>query len=47
MNKRSKRLMDNIHVIAETTLTVEQEPHVLILPGLHSISLQNRTKLKK
>ena len=37
--------MDNIHVVKETTLTVEKKPLVLVLPYLGSISLQ--TKLKK
>ena len=39
--------MDNIHVVKETTLTVEKEPLVLVLPYFDSISLQTRTKLKK
>ena len=39
--------MDNIHVVKETTLTVEKKPLVLVLPYLGSISLQTRTKLKK
>ena len=38
--------MDNIHVVKETTLTVEKKPLVLVLPYLGSISLQTRTKLK-
>ena len=47
MNKCFKRLIDNIHVVKETTLTVEKKLHVLILPDLASIFLQTRTKLKK
>ena len=39
--------MDNIHVVKETTLTVEKKPLVLVLPYFGSISLQTRTKLKK
>ena len=39
--------MDNIHVVKETTLTVEKKPLVLVLPYLGSLSLQTRTKLKK
>ena len=39
--------MENIHVVKETTLTVEKEHLVLVLPYLSSISLQTRTKLKK
>ena len=39
--------MDNIHVVKETTLTVEKKPLVLVLQSLGSISLQTRTKLKK
>ena len=39
--------MDNIHLLKETTLTVEKKPLVLVLPYLGSISLQTRTKLKK
>ena len=39
--------MDNIHVVKETTLTVEKKPLVLILPYSDSISLETRTKLKK
>ena len=39
--------MDNIHLVKETTLTVEKKPFVLVLPYLGSISLQTRTKLKK
>ena len=39
--------MDNIHVVKETTLTVEKKPLVLVLPYLGSISLQARTMLKK
>ena len=39
--------MDNIHVVKETTLTVEKKPLVLVLPYLRSISLQTGTRLKK
>ena len=39
--------MDNIHVVKETTVTVEKKPLLLVLPYLVSISLQTRTKLKK
>ena len=39
--------MDNIHVVKETTLTIEKKSLVLVLPFLGSISLQTRTKLKK
>ena len=39
--------MDNIHVVKETTLTVEKKPSVLKLRYLGSTSLQTRTKLKK
>ena len=39
--------MDNILVVKEATLTVEKKPFVLVLPYLSSISLQNKTKLKK
>ena len=42
-----KKFMDNIHVVKETTLTVEKKPLVLVLPYLGSISLQARTMLKK
>ena len=38
--------MDNIHLVKETTLTVEKNPLVLVLPYLGSISLKTRTKLK-
>ena len=36
-----------MHVVKETTLTVEKKPLVLVLPYLGSISLQTRTKFKK
>ena len=39
--------MVNIHVVNGTTLTVEKNFLVLVLPYLGSISLQTRTKLKK
>ena len=39
--------MDNIHVVKETTLTVEKKALVLVLPYLGSISLQTINRLKK
>ena len=39
--------MDNIHVVKETTLTVEKKSLVIVLLYLGSISLQTRTKLKE
>ena len=39
--------MHNMHVVKETTLTVEKKHLVQVLPYLGSISLQTRTKLKK
>ena len=39
--------MKCMHVVKETTLTVEKKSLVLVLPYLGSISLQTRTKLKK
>ena len=47
INKCFKKFMDNLHVVKETTLTVEKKPLVLVLPYFGSMSLQNRTKLKK
>ena len=47
INKCFKKFMDNIHVVKETTLTVEKKPLVLVLLYLGSISLQTTTKLKK
>ena len=47
INKRFKRFMDSIHIIKETTVTVEKKPFVQVLPYLGSISFQTRTKLKK
>ena len=47
INKCFKNFMDNIHVVKETTRTVEKKPLVLVLPYLGSISLQTRTNLKK
>ena len=41
------QFMDNIHVVKETTLSVEKKPLVLFLLYLGSVSLQTRTKLKK
>ena len=46
INKCFKIFIDNIHVVKDTTLTVEKKPLVLFLPYLGSISLQIRTKLK-
>ena len=45
INKFFKKFMENIHVVKETTLTVEKKPLVLVLPYLGS--LETRTKLKK
>ena len=39
--------MKCMHVVKETTLTVEKKSLVLVLPYLGSISLQTTTKLKK
>ena len=39
--------MKCMHVVKETTLTVEKKSLVLVLPYLASISLQTTTKLKK
>ena len=47
INKYLKTFMDNIHVVKETTPTVEKKPLVLVLPCPGSISLQTTTKLKK
>ena len=47
INKCFKKFLDNIHIVKETTLTVEKTSLVLVLPYLGSISLQTRTKLKK
>ena len=47
INKCFKKFLDNIHIVKETTLTVEKKSLVLVLPYLGSISLQTRTKLKK
>ena len=47
ISKCFKTFMDNIHVVKETTLTVEKKPLALVLSYLGSISLQTRTKLKK
>ena len=47
INKCFKKFMDNIHVVKETTLTVEKKPLVLVLSYLGSVSLQTRTKMKK
>ena len=43
-NKSFKRFTDNIHVVKETTLSVEKKSFVLVIPYLSSISLQTRTK---
>ena len=47
INKCFQKIIDNIHVVKKTTLKVEDEPLVLVLPYLGSKSLQTRTKLKK
>ena len=39
--------MENMHLVKETTATVEKKPVVLVLPYLDSLSLQVKTKLKK
>ena len=39
--------MENIHLVKETSETVENKSLVLVFPNLRSISLQTRTKLKK
>ena len=39
--------MHNMHVVKETTLTVEKKPLALVLPWFGSTSLQTGTKLKK
>ena len=39
--------MDNIHIVRESTLTIEKKLLALVLPYLGSISLQSRIKLKK
>ena len=39
--------MDNMHVVKETTLTVEKKPLTLVFSYLGSISLQTRTTFKK
>ena len=46
IKKSFKKNFVNIHVL-ETTLTVEKEPLILVLPYLGLISLQTRTMLKK
>ena len=47
INEYFKRYMDKIHVLKETTVTVEKKPLVLLLLYLGSISLQTRIKWKK
>ena len=47
MNKCFNKFLHNIDVVKETTLTVEKEPLVLVLPYLGSMSIETRTKLKK
>ena len=42
INKCFKRFMDNIHVVKETTVTVEKNSSVLVLPCLGFLSLQTR-----
>ena len=43
INKCFKKCMDNIHVVRETTLTVEKNPFVLVLAFPGSVSLHTRT----
>ena len=38
--------MDNIHIVKESTLTVEKKPLIPVLQYLGSIFLQTRTTLK-
>ena len=45
--KLYKLMFQNIHVLIETTLTVEKKHFVLVLSLLSSISLQTRINLKK
>ena len=45
--KKCYEVMDNIHVVKETTQTVEKKPLVPMFPYLDSISFQTRIKLKK
>ena len=47
ISKCFKKVMDNIHVVKQTILTVDKKPLVLVPPYLSSISLKTRTKLKK
>ena len=47
INKCFKKIMDNIDVVKEATLTVENKPIVVVFPYFVSIPLQTRTKLKK
>ena len=47
INKRFKTFIDSIHVVKETTLTVEKKPLVLVLPYKLLLSLQTTTWLKK
>ena len=42
-----QKFKDNIHVVKETTVTVEKKHLVLVLLHLDSIPLQTRIKLKK
>ena len=46
IDKCFKKFIDNIHVVKETTVTVEKKPLVLVLQYLGLISLQTRVKLK-
>ena len=39
--------MDNMHMVKETTLTVEKNCYALVFPNLGSVSFQTRAKLKK
>ena len=47
INKCFKRFMDNIRAVKETTLTLEKNPLVLLVPCSGSISLRTKTNLKK
>ena len=47
INTCFKTYMVNIQVAKETTLTVEKQPLILVLPYLGSIPLQPSTKQKK
>ena len=47
INKCFKKFLCNVHVVKETTLTVEKNPLVLVLAYLGSTTLQTMTNLKK